>query len=126
MYQTLLADGWHGGPGPWILLVPLFWAAVAFGVVTLVRRSRGWRGGPPWAAVRQAGAAGTQQFFRGGVPEPVDVLKRRYAEGELDEYEYRARLSVLTDEDPAAPGPTVTGTEAAPPADAPQDPPTER
>ncbi|KJY26002.1 membrane protein, partial [Streptomyces sp. NRRL S-444] len=45
----------YDGPGPWILFVPLIWAAVVFGVVTVLRRTV-WRGGRgprgPWAATR--------------------------------------------------------------------------
>lgn len=32
----------HAGPGPWILLFPLVWAAVIFGLVTVARRARGF------------------------------------------------------------------------------------
>ncbi|MYS45774.1 SHOCT domain-containing protein, partial [Streptomyces sp. SID5998] len=45
--QTLA--NWDGsGPGPWVLLFPLFWAAAIAGVVTLLRRTRRGAGGP-WA-----------------------------------------------------------------------------
>lgn len=75
-----------GGPGPWILLFPLIWAAVIAGLVTLARRTF-WRGahgrGPGRArAVRQANA-------------PVELLANRFAAGEIDEEEYWLRLSVL-------------------------------
>ena len=73
--------GWGWGPGPWFLLVPLFW----FGVIALFfalgarRRRRSWAG---WDGPRDgAGARG--------------VLAERYARGEIDETEYRARLEVL-------------------------------
>ncbi|MEU7059093.1 SHOCT domain-containing protein [Streptomyces sp. NPDC046197] len=84
---------WDGGPGPWILFFPLFWAAAAVaGVVTVVRRTarhgRGpWRGmdGRPWHGTdgRPAGDS------------PLAVLGRRFASGEIDEDEYWRRLSVL-------------------------------
>ncbi len=35
----------HEGPGPWILLFPLIWAAVVIGVATVLRRTGVWRGG---------------------------------------------------------------------------------
>ncbi|MFJ4839751.1 SHOCT domain-containing protein [Streptomyces sp. NPDC088746] len=80
----------HGGPGPWILLFPLIWAAVAVGVVTLLRRTvrRGRRPGP-WQphGVRRGGP--------GGEHSPIDLLGRRFAAGEIDEDEYWRRLSVL-------------------------------
>ncbi|MEV8420936.1 SHOCT domain-containing protein [Streptomyces niveus] len=85
-----------GGPGPWILLFPLVWAAVIVGGITLLRRTvwRGRRGGPPWAPGRS-------------VPDPRDVhderspialLGRRFAAGEIDEDEYWRRLSVLDEQ----------------------------
>ncbi|MES4889726.1 SHOCT domain-containing protein [Streptomyces sp. NPDC096012] len=82
--QTL-AD-WDGGPGPWILFLPLIWAAAVAGAVTLLRRT-GRRGpGGPW------------RHSDGGHPagdSPLAVLGRRFASGEIDEDEYWRRLSVL-------------------------------
>ncbi|MYQ32104.1 SHOCT domain-containing protein, partial [Streptomyces sp. SID4956] len=40
--ETLAHFG-DGGPGPWILLFPLFWALVVGLGITLLRRT-GWRG----------------------------------------------------------------------------------
>lgn len=86
----LTLANWHGGgPGPWILLFPLIWAAVVIGVITVLRRTvwRG-RGGPgrgPWAT-------------RPGADSPVTVLGRRFATGEIDEDEYWRRLSVLDEQ----------------------------
>jgi putative membrane protein len=70
---------WDGhGPGWWIVFVPLIWIAVIAGVVYLVR-GRGPRG--PWASRgRETG---------------IDVLERRFAEGELSLEQYRERRSVL-------------------------------
>ncbi|MGW7091018.1 SHOCT domain-containing protein [Streptomyces sp. NPDC054874] len=87
-----------GGPGPWVLLFPLVWAAVVIGIVTLLRRTvwRGRRG--PWTADRAA---------RGGpgASSPIALLGRRFAAGEIDEDEYWRRLSVLDEQfGPAAGG----------------------
>ena len=79
--QTALADHDWNGPGPWILLIPLFWIAVVFLVVLVLRRTV-WR----------RGCAGRPDA-------PLAVLGRRYAEGGIDADEYRARRAVLT-EDP--------------------------
>lgn len=78
----------YEGPGPWILFVPLVWAAVVIGVVTALRRTvwRGRRG--PWQA---RGAAY-------GENSPIAVLGRRFASGEIDEDEYWRRLSVLDEQ----------------------------
>ncbi|MFB6978429.1 SHOCT domain-containing protein [Streptomyces scopuliridis] len=85
----------HGGPGPWILLFPLFWAAAVLGVVTILRRTvwrgRGGRGGGfrgPW---QPAHAPHDGQ-------SPIALLGRRFATGEIDEDEYWRRLSVLDEQ----------------------------
>ncbi|GAA2904091.1 SHOCT domain-containing protein [Streptomyces mexicanus] len=92
--QTLA--NWHGdGPGPWILLFPLLWAAVVAAAVTVVRRTaRRGRGGP-WR--------GPDGPWRGGDARPAGdsplaVLGRRFASGEIDEDEYWRRLSVLEEQ----------------------------
>ncbi|MEU6097001.1 SHOCT domain-containing protein [Streptomyces sp. NPDC047079] len=84
--QTL-AHG-DGGPGPWILFFPLIWAAVAFGVVTVVRRTVRRGRGAPWRGMdgRPTGDS------------PIAVLGRRFASGEIDEDEYWRRLSVLDEQ----------------------------
>ncbi|MFI6345683.1 SHOCT domain-containing protein [Streptomyces sp. NPDC050560] len=71
------------GPGPWILLFPLLWAAAVLGVVTVLRRTvwRGRRG--PWRPQL------------GDEHSPRAVLGRRFASGEIDEEEYWRRMSVL-------------------------------
>ncbi len=85
--MDVLAGPWHGGgPGPWILLFPLVWAAVVIGVLTVLRRTVWRRGGAPW----------TRPFPpRPNEQSPVAVLGRRFAAGEIDEDEYWRRLSVL-------------------------------
>ena len=70
---------WDGdGPGWWIVLVPLFWFLVIFGLIYLFR-GRGPRG--PWASR--------------GSETGIQVLERRFAEGELSLEQYRERRSVL-------------------------------
>ena len=67
---------------PFFLLFPLFWLIVIVLIVALVgrRMRRGWDGaGPAWSGARQA----------------ETVLAERYARGDIDEVEYRARLEVL-------------------------------
>lgn len=88
MLSTLVSHpvgyGWGWGPGPWFLLVPLFW----FGLIALFfviggrRRRRSWAGWDGPGGPRGTGSARS-------------VLAERYARGEIDETEYRARLEVL-------------------------------
>ncbi|MFD9425572.1 MULTISPECIES: SHOCT domain-containing protein [unclassified Streptomyces] len=84
---------YNGGPGPWILLFPILWAAVVVGVVTLLRRTvwRSRRG--PWQ-----GAAARTPHGAPGEPSPIVLLGRRFAAGEIDEDEYWRRLSVLDEQ----------------------------
>ncbi|MFI9157389.1 SHOCT domain-containing protein [Kitasatospora aureofaciens] len=93
---TQLAD-WHG-PGDWILLVPLFWIAVVVLVITLLRRS-------VW---RRYGARGFGAGFGAGAPgvaeHPLAVLGRRFAEGDIEAEEYRAKRAVLTEPTKDVPG----------------------
>ncbi|RSN43843.1 hypothetical protein DMH12_32115 [Streptomyces sp. WAC 04229] len=82
--ETLAHFG-DGGPGPWILLFPLFWALVIGAGVTLLRRTV-WRGrrGPGRPTVED--------------DSPITVLGHRFASGEIDEDEYWRRLSVLDEQ----------------------------
>lgn len=85
---------WHGGPGPWILFVPLVWILVIGGIILLLRRTvwRG-RGGPPGPGPGYDEPGGPRPARR---ETPLDLLDRRFAAGEIDEDEYRRRFSVLS------------------------------
>jgi putative membrane protein len=85
--QTIpLADTWmHGGWGwGWMslmmVMMVLFWGAVIFGVVWLIRGA-------------------TQGTHTSEPPprneSPIEILERRFAEGEMSEEDYRARREVL-------------------------------
>ncbi|CAN5370530.1 hypothetical protein BH09ACT6_BH09ACT6_02230 [soil metagenome] len=103
--QTALAywDHWGGpgmgGPGMGgfgflFLLVPLFWIGVVILIVALASRRRrrywaanggyqgGWAGHPGWRA-------------QGPTSDAEKTLAERFARGDIDEVEYRARLEVL-------------------------------
>ncbi len=73
----------HGGL--WVLMLVamvVFWGAVAWIIVTLVRH----RGGPvaaPGPAIDPTGASGRR------------ILDERFARGEIDEEEYRRRRAVI-------------------------------
>jgi len=69
--------GWGDGPGPWILVFPLFW-------LTLLVLAAVWfrRRGPHW---RQPSTGRS-------------VLDERYARGEISADEYRERLEVLKED----------------------------
>jgi putative membrane protein len=74
----------HGGPGWVFLLVPLLWLIVVVAVIAIVGRR--WRkGGPPWMTARAASPSAAAE----------GVLAQRFANGDIDEVEYRARLEVL-------------------------------
>ena len=86
--------GYYGwGPGPWFLLFPLFWL-LAFVTIVLVvsRRRRAWGAGGPWQG--HAGPWGA------GGRSARAILAERFARGEIEEAEYRARLEVLIAQEP--------------------------
>jgi putative membrane protein len=66
------AGGW------WILSGPLLWLLLIVGIVFLVR-----------------GRGGDQPWTRGDRETAIDVLERRFAEGELSLEQYRERRAVL-------------------------------
>lgn len=70
--QMAFAGGW------WFLPGPLLWLLLIVGIVLLVR-----------------GRSGRSPLAGGGRDTGVDVLERRFAEGELSLEEYRERRSVL-------------------------------
>jgi putative membrane protein len=83
-----LADSWgmHGdvGAGWWIVmmvLMVLFWGAVIAGIVWLIR-----------GVTRGGSASGERVVTR---ESPVEILERRFAEGEITAEDYRARREVL-------------------------------
>ncbi|MFE0703810.1 SHOCT domain-containing protein [Streptomyces sp. NPDC058872] len=78
----------HAGPGPWVLFLPLVWAAVVIGIVTIARRA-GWRRG---RGVRFGGDGGPDER------SPLALLGHRFAAGEIDEDEYWRRLTVLEEQ----------------------------
>lgn len=86
MLTALTAAPWQYGPGfgfPFFFLIPVFWLIVALVVVALLRRGarRRWEtsGGPAFGPHRS----------------PEATLSERFANGEIDEVEYRSRLEVL-------------------------------
>ena len=87
---------WAGGFGFLFLLIPLFWIGLFVLIFALVGRRwrrNAWAGGyGPWAhhnAARSAEAS----------------LAERFAQGDIDEKEYRARLEVLRANAPQGPQP---------------------
>ena len=87
---------WHGG-GLWFLLIPLFWILVVVALFAIFgRRRRAWMRngfGPHAAYWQHAQAAGSAE----------SVLAQRYANGDIDEKECRARLEVLRSSGPVPP-----------------------
>jgi putative membrane protein len=72
---------WGPGFGWFFLLVPLFWIALFVVVIAVARRARWADGGHPRWAQPSRGAESS--------------LAERFAQGDIDEKEYRARLEVL-------------------------------
>lgn len=73
--------GWAGWTMFGVVMV-VFWAIVITAVIVAIRYAGGSR--------NTAGAPATY-----GPPRPEDVLAERFARGEIDEDEYRRRVTVL-------------------------------
>ena len=82
--------GWGGGPGfGWLfLLIPLFW--IALFAILFATVGRRWRRAA-WAH-RMGGDQGGRRAEA--------TLAERFAQGDIDEVEYRARLEVLRANNP--------------------------
>jgi putative membrane protein len=81
-----LAD-WTG-PGWWVVFFPIGWFVFFFAVFFLFRRAGWW--GCGWGYGPRYGRRGW-----GGADDPVEILDRRFAEGQIDAEEYAARRGVL-------------------------------
>ena len=81
--------GWGAGPGFgwWFLLIPLFWILVFALLFAFVGR-RWRRSAPPWVAANAPGRSAES------------TLAERFAQGDIDETEYRARLEVIRASNP--------------------------
>ena len=72
-------NGW--GAGMWIVMaiaMVIFWAIVVFGVVALVRHFGHSDDEPPWKKA-----------------DPEAILRERLARGEIDEEDFRKKLTLL-------------------------------
>jgi len=90
---------WHPVFFPFFFLIPVFWILVIVLIAVLVTRGRrrAWaRGGyGPWAG----------PWAHGGwdAHSAESTLAQRFANGDIDEKEYRARLEVLRASGPTPP-----------------------
>ena len=83
------------GGGLWILMV-LFWVALIAAIVWLVIRlvpSNGAASGP--AAAQQPTSALPLAPGQGALESPVEILDRRFAQGEIDLETYQAHRAAL-------------------------------
>jgi putative membrane protein len=84
-----LHPGWAAGPGFgwWFLLIPVFWILV-FGLLFALLGRRWSRSAPPWVTANAPGRSAES------------TLAERFAQGDIDEAEYRARLEVIRANNP--------------------------
>lgn len=95
--MNTLAHAGGPGPGPWILLFPLVWAAVAATALTVLRRTV-WRGRAPWQRPGRPWQQPAGHAAGHAEQSPIALLGRRFAAGEIEEDEYWRRLSVLDEQ----------------------------
>jgi len=91
--------GWGAAPfWPFFFIGPvMFLIIVALLITLIVRRRRYWGG--PWEAAPGGGAP----WMRGAQSRSAEqILADRFARGDVDETEYRARLEVLRANRPEA------------------------
>ncbi len=81
------AGPWAAGFGWAFFLIPIFWFLVIGLIIFLVTRGRrrAWANGGPEATARRGPAGASAE----------STLAERFAKGDIDETEYRARLEVL-------------------------------
>lgn len=84
--------GMGGGFGWFFLLIPLFWILLFAALFAVFGRRwrRGWNGPGPYPA-----GYGPDGRGRTEARSAEKTLAERFAQGDIDEVEYRARLEVL-------------------------------
>lgn len=82
-------NGWdynHMGGGAWalmIILMIIFWVVVIVGIVAFIRRS------PSNSPAHSASSS--------SMDTPEQILRARFARGEIDDAEFRTRMAALKD-----------------------------
>lgn len=103
--------GWGPGFGWFFLLIPLFWILIFALVFSIFGRrwrrniAAGHPGGPGYYGYpgRWAGMPGNGTGQGTGTGSAEHTLAERFAHGDIDEAEYRARLDVLKANRPDGP-----------------------
>jgi putative membrane protein len=93
--------GWGGGPGWLFLLIPLFW--IAFLVILFALLGRRWRRSWGWPGPGSYDGPHPYWHGQGDARSAEKTLAERFAQGDIDEVEYRARLEVLRANRPETP-----------------------
>jgi putative membrane protein len=109
--------GW-GGWLLWVLFMIALWALVIMGIVWLVRSFTSHRPATAQRGMKTSG--GSPTWGGSGTASAEQILAERFAHGQIDENEYRARLGVLRGGQPmtaqAAPPPPTPPAPPVPPA----------
>ena len=83
----------HSGPGGWwilgVLAMVIFWGGIIVLILAAIRHYGGHRHDGPTARDWTAPRAGSPS------EAPVEALKMRFAQGEIDEDEFTRRLQLL-------------------------------
>ncbi|KJL32121.1 SHOCT domain-containing protein [Microbacterium azadirachtae] len=95
---------------PFFIIGPLMFLVIVGLLIALLVRRRRWGGPGPWAWHGAPGAHGAQAPWagmaqQGGAAQSrtaEQILADRFAKGDVDETEYRARLEVLRANRPEA------------------------
>lgn len=101
-----LADTWMHGSVGWgwmtvmMIFMVLFWGAVIFGIIWLIRDTA-------WSRSSREEPSANKE-------SPLDILDRRFAEGSITEEDYRARRDLLLGRTTNSDGARKTEPVAAP------------
>lgn len=90
---------WAGPWFPWFLIFPLFWI-LALGLFFFLGRRIWWGRRGQAAAAGRSGPGHYPGPFLAGPAAAEEILRERYARGDIDETEYRQRLEVLRGAEP--------------------------
>lgn len=100
--------GWGFGFFPFFFLIPLFWIAVIVVLAIVFGRRRRFaarNGYGPWGWGGPGGQGWHGWQGQQAARNAESTLAERYAQGDIDEKEYRARLEVLRANTPQPPTP---------------------
>jgi len=82
-FGNMMGYGWGGGFG--FIFTLIFWGLIGWAIFALVRGGMG-----------HGGCCGSHHSGHGNEKTPLDILKERYAKGEINKEEFEAKKKDLS------------------------------